>query len=105
MKKEKDNVNDVAIYIFPNAEHSKVFVKDYSDNLVETKFHMPKWVLTNVMKRMKQNEMESSQKKMNHDKDNTVRDLRKDVVGIKKDMKAIKKDIHLLCELVKMIKK
>ena len=82
-----------------------MFVKDKGDNLVETKFCIPKWISENVIKILRQKEMESRVKKMDHEKDNTVRDLRRDVVGMKKDMKSIKKDIHVLCEMVKIIKK
>ena len=49
--------------------------------------------------------MESRVKKMDHEKDNSVRDLRRDVVGMKKDIKSVMKDIHVLCEMVKIIKK
>ena len=103
--KDTDKLHNVEIYILPNAEHNKVFVKDKGDKLVETKFRIPMWVNTNVIKILKQKEMESRMKKMDHEKDNTVRDLMRDVVGMKKDMKSIKKDIHVLCEMVKMIKK
>ena len=93
------------IYILPNAEHNKVFVKDKIDKLVETKFEMPKWVTANVIKILRENELKNQVKKIDHEKDNTVRDLRRDVVGMKKDMKSIRKNIQVLCEMVKMIKK
>ena len=82
-----------------------MFVKDKGDKLVETKFCIPKWVSENVMKILRQKEMESRVKKMDHEKDNSVRDLRRDVVGMKKDIKSVMKDIHVLCEMVKMFKK
>ena len=89
----------------PNAEHNKVFVKDKGDKLVETKFCIPKWINANVIKILRQKEMESRVKKMGCEKDNTARDLSRDVVGMKKDMEMIRKDIHVLCEMVKIIKK
>jgi hypothetical protein len=63
-----------------------VFVKDKGDKLVETKLCIPKWVNENVMRILRQREMESWMKKMDHEKDNSVRDLGRDVVGMKKEM-------------------
>merc|ERR1711892_243118 len=103
--KDADPHHEVVIYILPNAEHNKVFVKDKSDKLIETKFKMPKWVTANVIKILRENELKNQVKKIDHEKDNTVRDLRRDVVGMKKDMKSIRKNIQVLCEMVKMIKK
>ena len=58
-----------------------MFVKDIDDKRVETKFCIPKWISENVIKILRQKDMKSRVKKMDHEKDNTVRDLRRGVVG------------------------
>ena len=97
--------NEIIIYILPNSEDRIVYVKDEGDKLVDTRFKIPKWITTNIMKILREREKDSKMRRLDHEKDHNVRDLRREVVGMKKDMKSIRKDIHILCEMVKMIKK
>ena len=95
---------DIIIYILPNTEDRRVYMKNEGDKLVETKFKAPKWIAVNVMKILKEREKEHKMRRLDHEKDHNVRDLKREVVGMKKDMKSIRKDINILCEMVKMIK-
>ena len=91
---------DSAIYIYPNNK-GIVFIKSKSGDMIETKYNLPPWVIKNILKTLKEKELENLTKEKETDNEKGLRGIRREVVSVKKDIKSIQRDLQIVCEFIK----
>ena len=95
---------DSAIYIYPN-EKRNVFIKTKTGDMMETEYSLPPWVIENLLKTLKQRELEKLTREKETDNEKGLRGIRREVGTVKKDLKAIQRDLQIVCEFIKFNKK